>query len=83
MLGSLARFANPTFYSGHWNAMLNRMEPQIKAGSFLPAIKFMMTVGAIGYVQEYWAIGRFHAAHRLHEREAALAEYQAKHGSHH
>lgn len=43
----------------------------------------MMAVGAIGYVQEYYAIGRFHAAHRKHETEHALAEYKAKHGSAH
>ncbi|GMI43089.1 hypothetical protein TeGR_g4336 [Tetraparma gracilis] len=83
MLGAFSKFVNPAFYTTAFNGMLTRTAPEVRAGKFMPAIKFMMAVGAIGYVQEYYAIGRFHAAHRKHETEHALAEYKAKHGSAH
>ena len=83
MLGVFAKFVTPAFYTGQWAGFVARTTPQVQAGSFMPAINFMMFVGTVGYIQEYYAIGQHHANHRIHETEHALAEYKAKHGSGH
>jgi hypothetical protein len=74
---------SPATYRTAFLNMRTTYDPQVRAGKFMPLIHFMMAVGPIGYVQEYYAIGRFHVAHGQHEKEHALAEYKAKHGSHH
>jgi len=83
MFASLARFASPAYYQGAFANMAAAQKPRIQAGAFMPAIHFMMFVGTLGYIQEYYAIGQYHANHRIHTTDAALAEYKAKHGDGH
>mmetsp|Transcript_14677 Transcript_14677/g.30160 ORF Transcript_14677/g.30160 Transcript_14677/m.30160 type:complete len:90 (-) Transcript_14677:131-400(-) len=79
----LAPLASPSTYKTAFMNMRTVYDPQVRAGKFMPMIHLMLAIGTIGYVQEYYAIGRFHVAHAQHEKEAALAEYKEKHGSHH
>ena len=79
----LMKFATPAFYQSALSGMIKSTTPQVKAGSFLPAINLMLFVGTIGYIQEYVMIGRFHVKHANHVKEMAIAEYEAKHGAAH
>ena len=74
---------SPATYRTAFMNMRTTYDPQVKAGKFMPIIHLMMAVGTIGYVQEYYAIGRFHVAHGQHEKEAAITEYRKHHGSAH
>ena len=73
------KFVTPSYYSTSFSNFVSRTSPSIRAGSFTPALNFMVFVGVIGYVQEYYAIGQYHVAHKHHEVEEALKEYRAKH----
>ena len=81
-MNALMKFANPAFYQTAWSNVIKSTTPQVRAGSFMPAINLMMAVGTIGYIQEYVMVGRYHVAHANHTKEAALAEYKEKHGDH-
>mmetsp|Transcript_3942 Transcript_3942/g.12107 ORF Transcript_3942/g.12107 Transcript_3942/m.12107 type:complete len:91 (+) Transcript_3942:38-310(+) len=48
-----------------------------------PIVGFMVTVGFTGYMLEYLTLGRYHVAHKKAKIEAALKEYDERHGGHH
>mmetsp|Transcript_9169 Transcript_9169/g.29735 ORF Transcript_9169/g.29735 Transcript_9169/m.29735 type:complete len:90 (-) Transcript_9169:219-488(-) len=72
-------------YKSLWTQFETFAGGYIKRGQMAePIVGFMLLVGTTGYLMEYWALGRYHVAHKKEKIELALKEYDAKHtGGHH
>ncbi|KAJ8601966.1 hypothetical protein CTAYLR_004465 [Chrysophaeum taylorii] len=60
------------------------IETYIRPGKMAqPIVSMMVTIGFTGYFIEYFAVGRYHVAHKKAKIDAALKEYDAHHGGGH
>mmetsp|Transcript_33634 Transcript_33634/g.104165 ORF Transcript_33634/g.104165 Transcript_33634/m.104165 type:complete len:87 (-) Transcript_33634:46-306(-) len=81
----LKRFLNPAFYQTSAVAFGEMVtNTYLKKGVLAqPIVGLMVTLGGVGYFIEYAVLGQYHVAHKKEKIEAALKEYDAKHGGHH